>query len=110
MVRSTKILQIIEEDQLLEKVRETGEYLQHMLAKLATEFSVVSNVRGKGLLAAFDFPSKEMRDAFLTKGLEYNALFLGCGEKKIRFRPTLIIEKQDKTERASCREIDFKYM
>ena len=34
-----------------------------------------------------------MRDRFITKGMEENIMFLGCGEKTIRFRPALIIEK-----------------
>src|SRR5690606_16271615 len=50
MVRSTKILQIIHEDRLVEKAAETGVYLQQKLTELANEFPVVSNVRAKGLL------------------------------------------------------------
>lgn len=95
MVRATKILTIIEEDKLVKNAEITGEYLQQQLAKIAHEFPVVSNVRGRGLLAAFDFPNKETRDHFLKKGLDKNVLFLGCGEKSIRFRPALIIQKHD---------------
>jgi L-lysine 6-transaminase len=54
---------------------------------------VISNVRGKGLLTAFDFPDKSKRDTFINKGLDNNIMYLGCGDKSIRFRPALIIEK-----------------
>lgn len=94
MVRSSKILQIIEEDDLLEKVKQTGEYLLENLLGLAEEFPLITNVRGRGLLTAFDFPNQEKRNAFLKKGLEHNVLFLGCGKQSIRFRPALIIEKE----------------
>lgn len=94
MVRANKILQIIEEDHLLKKARENGTYLQEHLTTLADEFSIMSNVRGKGLMAAFDFPTTEKRNTFLKKGLEQNVLFLGCGPKSIRFRPALLIQKR----------------
>ncbi|MEE1883827.1 L-lysine 6-transaminase [Pedobacter flavus] len=94
MVRSTQILKIIKEDNLCERAAETGAYLQEQLHKLATKHALISNVRGKGLLCAFDLPSKAQRDTFINKGLEMNVMFLGCGNQTIRFRPSLCIEKQ----------------
>jgi L-lysine 6-transaminase len=94
MVRSSKILQIIEEDGLLEKATQTGDYLLEKLLEIAEEFPIVTNVRGRGLFTAFDFPNQEKRNIFLKKGLEHNVLFLGCGKQSIRFRPALIIEKE----------------
>lgn len=94
MVRASKVLQIIEEDYLLRKARENGKYLQEHLATLADEFPIMSNVRGKGLMAAFDFPTMEKRNTFLKKGLEQQVLFLGCGSQSIRFRPALVMQKR----------------
>ena len=71
-----------------------GNYLQQQLAELAKRHDKMSNIRGKGLLTAFDFPSKEMRNEFVQKGMEHNVMFLGCGNQTIRFRPALCIEKQ----------------
>ncbi len=93
MVRSSRILQIIEEDNLCENAERMGTYLQDQLIKFSKSDSKVSNVRGRGLLTAFDFPNKEMRDKFIAKGLENNVMFLGCGESSIRFRPALTIEQ-----------------
>lgn len=95
MVRSSKILQIIEEDGLVAKAAENGQYLLEKLAEIAAEFKIVTNVRGKGLLSAFDFPTQEIRNTFLKKGLENNVMFLGCGSRSIRFRPALIITKAE---------------
>jgi L-lysine 6-transaminase len=95
MVRSSKILEIIEEDGLCEKAAQTGEYLQTGLKNIAAKNSLITNVRGKGLLTAFDFPDKQTRDAFINYGLENNIMYLGCGERTIRFRPALIIENQN---------------
>jgi L-lysine 6-transaminase len=95
MVRSSKILEIIEEDDLCEKAAQTGEYLQIGLKNIATKNNLITNVRGKGLLTAFDFPDKKTRDTFINYGLENNIMYLGCGERTIRFRPALIIENQN---------------
>ena len=94
MVRCSKYLEIIEEDKLINKAAETGKYLQESLQKLAVENDKITNVRGLGLLTAFDFPDKEMRDKFISKGIEHNTMFLGCGTKTIRFRPALTIEPE----------------
>ena len=94
MVRSSQILQIIEEDNLCENAATVGAYLKNGLLGLAKKFDLISNVRGKGLMCAFDFPRKEMRDAFINKGMEKNVMFLGCGNQTIRFRPALCMESR----------------
>ncbi|UOE48076.1 L-lysine 6-transaminase [Mucilaginibacter sp. SMC90] len=93
MVRSSKIMEIIEEDNLCENAAVMGEYLQNGLSEIAERQPMISNVRGKGLLTAFDFPDKSTRDSFIKKGFDNNIMYLGCGEKSVRFRPALIIEK-----------------
>ncbi|WP_158993587.1 L-lysine 6-transaminase [Mucilaginibacter sp. L196] len=94
MVRSSKIMEIIAEDNLCDNAAKMGDYLQDQLADIAEKHTIITNIRGKGLLTAFDFPNKAMRDKFIDAGLEHNVMFLGCGEKSIRFRPALIIEKK----------------
>lgn len=96
MVRATRILEIIEEDNLLQNAENTGNHLRSRLQELADQHpGLVSNVRGKGLLSAFDLPGAEVRKAFLEKGMNNGALFLGCGERSVRFRPALIIQPAD---------------
>lgn len=94
MVRSSQILQIIADDQLCENAEKVGSYLKSNLTNLAQQFDKMTNVRGRGLLCSFDFPNKDMRNTFISKGLEHNVMFLGCGEKTIRFRPALCIEQK----------------
>ena len=91
MVRSAKILEIIDEDNLCSNAAHVGDYLQNELISISQKNSIISNVRGKGLLTAFDFPDKNTRDKFIKMGLEKNIMFLGCGDHSIRFRPALII-------------------
>jgi L-lysine 6-transaminase len=92
MVRITKILQIIEEDGLIENAASVGKYLQEQLQAVADKNDKISNIRGRGLLTAFDFPNKSMRDNFINKGMQHHAMFLGCGETSIRFRPALLLQ------------------
>lgn len=93
MVRATKVLQIIEEDQLVEHVATTGDYFLSKLAEISQEFKGVSNVRGRGFMCAFDLPTRKHRDDFMKTGMTKNVLFLGCAEKSIRFRPALVMDK-----------------
>jgi L-lysine 6-transaminase len=51
-------------------------------------------LRGFGLITAFDLPTKDLRDKFISKGMNENVMFLGCGDKTIRFRPALIITEE----------------
>ena len=94
MVRSSKALEIIEEDNLVNNATVVGNYLKERLQKISETHDKVSNVRGRGFLTAFDFPSKDMRDKFIQKGLEQNVMFLGCGNQTIRFRPALIMQPE----------------
>jgi L-lysine 6-transaminase len=96
MVRSTKILQIIHEENLVENSRLMGEYLLHELFKIESDFpDLISNARGLGLLAAFDFPNSEIRNEFLKILYKEKLIMLGCGSKSVRFRTALNISKSD---------------
>ena len=87
-------MEIIEEDDLCNNAAYVGEYLQNELINIAERRPVITNVRGRGLLTAFDLPDKETRDEFIKLGLAQNVMFLGCGNRSIRFRPALIIDKR----------------
>ncbi|MCS7085138.1 MAG: L-lysine 6-transaminase [Bacteroidia bacterium] len=95
MVRAARILQIIEEDNVLENVREGGEFILAELYKLAQEHPKMTNVRGRGLIVAFDLPNAQLRNEFIARGMHYDVLFLGCGERSIRLRPTLTITRDE---------------
>lgn len=89
MARATAYLKIIEEDNLVNNTKEVGNYFLNELSKLP-----LGNVRGRGLMIAFDLPTTEERDLFLTK-LNERVFCLKCGQKSIRFRPHLTFSKSD---------------
>ncbi|HYC77690.1 MAG TPA: L-lysine 6-transaminase [Planctomycetota bacterium] len=96
MVRCTRYVEIIEQDRLLENVREVGAYALERLGALTGEFpDRVSNVRGRGLMCAFDLPSAAERDRLKNVLEEDGVIVLGCGERSIRFRPVLDLTRAD---------------
>ncbi len=96
MVRFDLILQIMQEENLIAQVQETGAYLLTALDGLMGEFpGFVTNGRGQGLFAAFDLPSTTERDAVNAAILDNGALMLSSGERSVRFRPHLNISRQE---------------
>ncbi len=90
MVRGARYLQIIEQDSLLENACVVGERLLAGLRALERERGgLVTNARGRGLMIAFDLPSRGMRERALDRMLANGLLLLGCGVRSIRFRPPL---------------------
>ena len=96
MVRAQKYLEIIKEERLVEKAAENGAYLLKGLSELQAKYpSLISNVRGRGLLCAFDLPSAEQRDLLRKKLYEKDMVILGCGSMSIRFRPPLTMGQDE---------------
>jgi L-lysine 6-transaminase len=96
MVRFTIYLEVIHNENLLNKSYENGKYLWSCLRNLEKNFNkLVSNSRGKGLWCAFDLPNTDKRDRLTHLIQEEGALVLGSGHKSIRFRPHLNISRQE---------------
>ncbi len=94
MVRFGRILQVIEEDNLVENAEQVGDYLLQNIEGLADQFEAVTNARGKGLFCAIDLPNKEIRDRIIKECFNNKLMILSCGTRTIRFRPPLTVEKQ----------------
>jgi L-lysine 6-transaminase len=96
MVRFTIYLEIIEQENLVSKAKENGEYLLSQLIALQNDYSdIVSNARGKGLFCAFDLPDAKSRDSLSSILMKNKVIVLGSGNKSIRFRPHLNIQKEE---------------
>jgi len=96
MVRSRRLLEIIERDGLIEQAAVTGDWLLAELRALGERHpGVASNVRGRGLMCALDVPSGADRDAAVRLLREQRVIVLPCGERSLRFRPALDITEQE---------------
>ncbi len=99
MVRCTRIIEIIEEDNLLDNVTRVGERLLDNLHRLETAFpGQVTSARGRGMFVAFDLPDGETRKAALAALNEANVLGLSSGSRAIRFRPALNLTADEADE------------
>ena len=95
MVRCTRILKIIEEEKLLENAARVGEIMREGLGAIAVESGeVINNVRGKGLMLAFDLPDQEKRDKMIDLMFENGLLAIKSGNRSIRFRGMLDTPEQ----------------
>jgi L-lysine 6-transaminase len=95
MARSRLYLEIMEEENILENVRREGAHLLSRLHEMAGEMEgVVGNVRGRGLMCAFDLGPQIDRAAFLREALRLGVIILPCGTRSIRFRPALNIDRE----------------
>jgi L-lysine 6-transaminase len=102
MVRFDRILEIMEEEQLVDHAGEVGAYLQDRLHDLAEAVPAMTNVRGRGLMTAFTLPTPEYRDRVTQQTYEEGAIILGCGERSIRFRTPLTITEDEVDEGIDC--------
>lgn len=99
MVRSTRNLEIIEEDNLVENAAKMGKYLLDNLQDLQHEFpELISQSRGLGLMCSFDLPTPELRKEFVEECYKNRLLILPCGQKSVRFRPVLNVSKGELEE------------
>jgi len=96
MVRSRRILEVIESGELMSRAAEAGAYLVVRLQELATEFpGLVLDVRGRGLMCAFSLPSSTQRDTLITRLWDHRVIMLASGEASVRFRPALTVSREE---------------
>ncbi|MGV9776308.1 L-lysine 6-transaminase [Streptosporangium sp. NPDC003464] len=104
MVRSRRILEIVERDDLIARAGELGHGLLTSLLKLQARFpEVVENARGRGLMCAFDLLDPAERDRLVTRlRREEGVLVLPCGERSVRLRPALSVTPEELAEGAAA--------
>ncbi len=95
MIRSARYLQIIEEEKLVENAALVGQVFKNGLEDLAAEFPQITNVRGRGLLLAFDLPDTAARTRLRDRCWEAGFATLPCGPRSIRFRPGLTFSEEE---------------
>ena len=92
MVRSRRILEVIETDDLFTNAQERGAELLSGLRQLAATHEIVGNPRGLGLMCAVTMPDATIRDRVLKVLMESeHVIMLGCGERSLRVRPALTV-------------------
>ena len=90
MVRFGHIIDAIEKENLVDNVHDVGSHLENALNNL----DIISNVRGMGLMIAFDLDTPDLRDQMVSL-LQEDMIVLKSGTHSIRLRPPLTFSKQD---------------
>jgi 4-aminobutyrate aminotransferase len=95
-------LHVIKEEKLLDNVNARSEQLVSGLCKLQRDFSVIGDVRSKGLMVATEFTRDGEPDMATSKGVvkaafDRGLLLLTCGtyDNVIRWIPPLVVNKQE---------------
>src|SRR6059058_475508 len=78
MVRSRFCLEIIEREKLVQNAADMGRQLIDGLTEIASEEPIISAVRGRGLIVAFDLPDASQREQFYNGLYKLGVLAIRC--------------------------------
>ncbi len=101
---SLATLEVIDEENLLDYCKKTGQYFRDELTKLQAEFpDRIGEVRGVGMMNAIELvgegnvPDAAFATQVSNKALEENLLLLTCGVDKniVRFIPPINVKKEE---------------
>jgi len=96
MMRSRRLLEIIEAEGLIEAARAKGARMVAGLEQIRDESGLISNVRGRGLFVACDLTDTEQRDQVVTDlRRKQHVIVLPSGVRAIRFRPALSVSEDE---------------
>jgi len=86
-------LKVMEEENLVKKAEERGEYFGERLKELKAKYSLIKEIRGKGLMRGIEleFEGKEV-----VEKCRYQGLLINCTAKKVlRFLPPLTVKEEE---------------
>ena len=83
----------IHEHDLLDNVRTRGNQLRTRLEEAEVEGMI--DVRGRGLMLAVEFDTKDRREAVVKAAMKRGLLTLGCGYKSLRLLPPLDVTERE---------------
>lgn len=90
-----EVINIIDDENLIEKCRETGEYFKNRLESLKEKYpDKIFEVRARGLILAIEF-SKQINGSLINKELFERGLVVGFKLNVIRLLPPLTIKNSD---------------
>lgn len=88
------VISKIENDNLLENVKQNGAYLKSCLEDLKKWYPIITETKGTGLIQGIKISDEVPIAKLVNKAIENGLLLVGAGEQVIRFVPPLIVKKQ----------------
>lgn len=92
----SKVIDLFEEENILDNVKEVGEYLAGKLDELVLKYDFVKEHRGLGLLQGLECDKPVA--GIINKALDRGLLLINAGTHVIRFIPALTISKENVDE------------
>ncbi len=86
------VIDYILNNELSRKAKELGNYFISRLARLEKKYSVISEVRGTGLMVGLEF-SEPVAARLVSEALEDGLVINKVSDHTLRFLPTLVIKK-----------------
>jgi 4-aminobutyrate aminotransferase len=101
IVAALKTIELLEKG-VMQNAVEVGEHLMNRLRQLQQKHSLITDVRGRGLMIGFEIardaestePWPELRDRVVVECFNRGLVIQGAGESAIRFSPPLIIDRE----------------
>ncbi|KAM4698163.1 4-aminobutyrate aminotransferase, mitochondrial [Rhinophrynus dorsalis] len=89
-----EVLNVIKREDLLNNAVQAGKVLLDGLVEFQSRYPhLISRARGRGTFCSFDTPSDAIRSRLITQARNKGVVLGGCGDKSIRFRPTLVFKE-----------------
>uniref|UniRef100_A0A8C5VV98 4-aminobutyrate aminotransferase, mitochondrial n=1 Tax=Microcebus murinus TaxID=30608 RepID=A0A8C5VV98_MICMU len=86
-----EVIDVIKREDLLNNAAHAGKVLLTGLLDLQARYpQFISRVRGRGTFCSFDTPDESVRNKLILIARNKGVVLGGCGDKSIRFRPTLV--------------------
>ena len=92
----SKVIDLFEEENILDNVKEVGEYLAGKLDELVLKYDFVKEHRGLGLLQGLECDKPVAGN--IHKSLDKGLLLINAGTHVIRFIPALTVSKENVDE------------
>jgi 4-aminobutyrate aminotransferase len=100
-VSAVATLEVIENENLLERAAETGEYILDALTEIQSRHPSIGEVRGRGLMIGLEFVrdritkerAPQIRRHVIQHAFEHGLLLIPCGTNTIRMTPALNIPR-----------------
>jgi 4-aminobutyrate aminotransferase len=94
-------LEAIEQENILDQARDTGQYVMDVLAELQSRHPSIGEVRGRGLMIGVEFVgdrqtkkrATKLRNDIIRRAFDAGLLLIPCGSNSIRLTPPLNIPR-----------------
>ena len=88
------VIDTIKRDDLLEHIREVGQYFHEELSKLAARHDCIVDVRGLGLMLGIELNSADLAKRVAADLMERHIIINRTSETVVRFLPPFILERK----------------